>query len=794
MLLLLLVSNTAMAQFTLSGTLTDEAQNPLEFAIVRLQLDSLHPEIAITDSSGYYEINNLQAGNYSCLFQYVSYRDTSFNFYLQNDKILNLQYQGSLTLPEAIVTAKKPVLQRQIDRIRFNVADTDISFGSSVWEVIEKAPLVNASNEGELSISGTDGAVVYINNRRKILAGEALKNYLNSIPSENLEAIEVITTPPSRYEAEGGAGIINIVMKKNKEEGLEGNAGFRTTQATLNSQAASTYLNYRQGKWNVYSSFYVSNRNQRRIYKKNIFYPDDSFDISNRLIRTVLDDRNRDYGASGGIDYEINKKHTIGMLFDYSGSNYDDTRRATSMDDFIASDSLSVTNNTDDQTINTYSANLNYQGSLNDKGASLNIDLDYLNHQSDIQSLSITEILSTETDKVLYNRNWFRSASPQRIENASARADFEWPINDKLSFEGGIKSSFSRIDNDLLFEDRIGSDGWLRDPLRSNLFRYDEDIHAVYAVFNQTLNEKWAYQMGVRMENTIAQGWLEGEKVVDRNYTNFFPTAFLKYVPSDQSSYVLAVSSRITRPSYWDVNPFRTYTTDNAYFEGNPFLLPARYYRQELNYTLYKPSGTYIFQLGASQLLDEFYALPYNPEENVIANRKTNYGNKFAFFQATTLSKQFTPWWKITASSLAAYILSQGAYEDVIIDNRSFLLNLSTNQTFTLSKEQGLSLTVIANNAFPVTIVNTRIGNRFITEVRLRKSMGRVNLSLYARDLFKSQKDNYDIQLNDLNIIDENYHDTRSLSFAISYSFGKSTVKDKRYRETGNSSEQQRLY
>jgi hypothetical protein len=290
--------------------------------------------------------------------------------------------------------------------------------------------------------------------------------------------------------------------------------------------------------------------------------------------------------------------------------------------------------------------------------------------------------------------------------------------------------------------------------------------------------------LGARLENTIAKGYLEGTKVVNRNYVNAFPTAFLKYAPAKQRTYVLALSGRITRPSYWDVNPFRTYTTDKAYFEGNPFLLPSKYYREELSHTLNGRKATYTFQLAASQTLNEFYALPYKDTANIIVNKKTNYGNKYGYSAAAIYYNQLYPWWQLSATALTGYILSKGNYAAIPIDNKSFLLSLSANQTFSISKKRHITCNVIANNTFPFTIVNTRVGNRLDTEIRIRKSAGPFNFTLSATDLFKSNKDIYLVHADDLTIKQNYYNDTRSVAFILSYNFGKSTIKKQRDRDT----------
>lgn len=781
-------SETSIDKHVISGKVTDEKQTPVQLVVVSIKQGANIIGNSITDPNGHYQFKNIKKGSYQLLFKYVAYRDTALMAKINSDTLLNLKYQRSQTLNEVAIKAKKPIFQRQIDRLRFNVGETDLVFGSNIWDVLEKTPLVNVSTDGAIQISGTTGAVVYLNNKRKVLTGNALKNYLSSLPSENLEAIEVMTTPSSKYDAEGGAGIINIITKKNKEEGLVGNAGLSARQTAVNSQAGSLYLNNRSGKWNVFSNVYMSNRSRKPEFKKNIYFPPGAEeDLIHRSIQSKNDFQILSPGGSLGTDYQINGNHVVGLLFDYSGMTHQENRNARTKDTYLHSDSLSSTKNRDNLSSNTYSLNLNYQGKLDDKGKTMSIDVDALTYDSKNKSISKTEALDLDNLQPLFVKDWFRSTAPQKINNQSVKVDFEWPIRKNLSLDFGLKAAVSKVNNNLLFEDHQTEGNWIRDENRSNLFQYNEYINSAYGILNGKVNARWSYQLGLRIENTLAKGWLEGIKVVNRNYTNVFPTAFLKYTSSKEKSYVLALSSRINRPGFWDVNPFRTYTTDQTYFEGNPFLMPAKYYREELNHTLITKSGTFTFQLAASQSLDEIYALPSNPSGNIIANKKVNYGNKYSFSNTITYYSQILPWWRLSGTGLTGYVLSKGNYADNIeIDNKTVLFSLSTNQTFTISKKKGLSCTVIANNTFPVTIVNTEIGNRLETELRLRKAMGSWNVTLSGQDFFKSNKDRYKVHVNELRIVDKNYYDTQSVALSLSYNFGKMTVKDKRDRDTGS--------
>jgi len=783
-----LILISTYAQVSVQGKVTDNNRNPLAFATVSMQQGKIVVYNTLTDSTGHYLLSNIKPGEYKLLVRPGTFRDTIIPLAIHKDTTLHISYDKIQTLSEVVIRSQKPVFERTIDRLRFNVAGTDLVFGNNIWDVLEKTPLVNASSDGTLEISGTANAIVYINNKKKILSGNALKNYLSSIPSDNLEAIEVMTTPPSKYDAEGGAGIINIIIKKNKAEGLNGNAVLSARQSAVNSQAASIYLNHRKGKWNIYTDLYAGNRKRKPDFNKNIHYPaGDGDGLVQRNIHASNEFRVLYPGANLGVDYQLNRNNVIGVLFDYSGDWHKETRDAYSRDHYGHADSLRFTSNKDDLNSQTYSLNLNYQGKLDSTGTTLSVDLDILEYRSGNKSLSKTEVLDIDTYKSILTTDWFRSSAPQNISNKSAKADLEWPIGKKSSLDLGAKVSLSSIDNNLVFENWTPDYTWVHDPTRSNLFKYDENISSLYAIWNSEINTQWSYQLGMRVENTVAKGWLNGSRVVDRNYTNVFPTAFLKYTTAKNRTYVLALSSRITRPGFWDVNPFRTYTTDQTYFEGNPFLKPSKYYRQELSHTLEGKTGTYTFQVAASQLLDEFYALPYNPSGNIIANRKTNYGNKYSYSGAMVYYNKLLPWWTLSGSVLTGYVISRGKYADSVnIDNESFVVSLSANQTFSISKKKGLTCTVIAKNTFPVTIVNTRISNRLETEIRLRKTIQSFNIVLSAQDLFKSNMDRYNIVLDGLRIIDKNYHDTRSVALSVSYNFGKSTVKSKRDRDTGN--------
>jgi len=791
-----IIITNVYAQFKLTGRIIDHKGNSLPFATVTLKQADLNTAVAISDSSGNYQFNNLKQGNYSMLVNFIAYRDTTLNISLNRDTVINLQLNATRMLAEVTIRAQRPVFQRELDRFRFNVGQTDLVVGNNVWDVLEKTPLVRTSEDGSIAISGNSGVIVYINDKKKLLSGSALKSYLSGLPSDNLEAVEIITTPPSRYEAEGGAGIINLVTKKSKEEGLIGSASLSSRQTAVNSQAASLYLNQRSGKWNLYSNLYMGNRSRKPNTDRKISYLEgvSSNDQVGRTISSVNRYTELYPGASLGADYQLNNNHVMGVLLDFAGISRRDNRNALTRDFYQATDSATRTINKDRISSQTYAVNLNYQGKLDAKGKMLSVDYDALAYRSENNSNSTNTNLDPLTGIATDDLNIFRTTSPQHINNQSVKADLDLPLaNKKGTFSFGGKTSFSKISNTFSFEELTSGGNFVTDRNQSNSFGYEENINALYGNFSYKLSGALSYQIGLRTEHTIAKGWLENNRVVSRNYTNVFPTAFLKLATKKQGDYVVALTSRISRPGYWDLNPFRTYTTDKAYFTGNPLLQPVKYYRQELSHSENEKWGMLMLQLSASQTIGEIYSLPYASGDTII-NQKTNYGNRYGYSLTSSYNHQFRPWWRFSSTLLVGYVVTKGKYADqIIIDNKTVAVTLSTNQTFTVSKKAGLTSTIVVTNSFPATIVNTHIGNRLDTEVRLRKMAGPFGITLSAQDWFKSNKDRFEYMLGAIGVKDNYYNDTRSVALAISYNFGKQTVRDKRDRDTGSQDVKGRL-
>ena len=318
--LIFLTYTISYGQFIINGKVTDKENNPLEFATIAIKLDSITQKIFFSDSLGNFQIKKFSNQNFQIQVSHINYitKIISIKVPLDTNIIIHLD-KTSNSLKEVIVKSDKPVFERKNDRFVFNVGNANIAKGNSAWDILKLTPLVMTSEQGGIAISGTDGAKVYINERKSLLSGEGLMNYLKSISSENVSKVEVITIPSSKFEAEGGAGLINIILKKSDLEGTKGSLSMSSKQASFNSQTFDADINVRKKNINIYSYFSTANENLFFTGFNNIDYLNSAvvyYKNNNEIERRL---RNKfEIAPKVGLDLYISKKSTLSFLLDYS--------------------------------------------------------------------------------------------------------------------------------------------------------------------------------------------------------------------------------------------------------------------------------------------------------------------------------------------------------------------------------------------------------------------------------------------------------------------------------------------
>jgi iron complex outermembrane recepter protein len=585
-LILFSVLSFALNAQTIKGFIQDPEGKPLANATVSLLRikDSAVAKVAVTNKDGQYLLSGMKDGKYLLMASYVGHSNGySAPFDISGTSEINAPAialaRKNADAGGVTVTAKKQLVEVKADKMVFNVEGTINAVGQDALELLRKAPGVQIDKDDNISLSGKNGVQIFIDGKPSPLSGKDLSEYLKTLQSAQIEAIEIITNPSAKYEAAGNAGIINIRLKRNKTLGTNGsvNAGYGIgIHPKYNTGFA---LNNRSAQVNLFATY-----NYNRGFNEN------PFNLYREVVDSVFDqhsnfyNHNQSHNFKLGADVLLNKFSTIGVMMNgvrANPKNFSDARTYISYQPTKAGvKQLWATNNNLSRRDNT-SYNLNYKYS-NPKGRDLNFDVDYSNYDITTDQF-LTNIYLNAAGTVETSRDMTNMVSPTDINIYSAKGDYEQNFKGGKLGVGG-KTSFIKTDNDFRRYNVTGTVKAL-DKDKSNRFRYSENINAGYINYNKQLKKGIMYQVGVRLENTVTEGRSTGQKYVSgnyvpydstfkRNYTNLFPSASVTFNKNPKNQWSFSYSRRIDRPAYQDLNPFEFKLDAYTYQKGNTELTP----------------------------------------------------------------------------------------------------------------------------------------------------------------------------------------------------------------------------
>ncbi len=565
------------------GNVIDNGTNtPLEFATISIYKKEGDQLVGggVTEPDGSFTIQASGKNLYATI-EYISYQSQTIDpILIEKGKptaslgTINLSPQG-IELDGIEIRAEKSETQFSLDRKTFNVGKDLANRGGTAEDILDNVPSVTVDIEGGVSLRGSEGVRILVDGKPSSLAGIGNANGLRSIPANMIEKVEVITNPSARYEAEGMAGIINIILKKDKGSGFNGVVDLSVGYP--NRYGSGANLNYRKGNLNWFFNYGINyNQNpgggstyQERTIDSDVFI----LDQERTQVRTGLSNSFR-----FGLDYFLNPKEQITAAFVYRVGDennvaniiYDDY-----LNTFNTAGYLSRTIRTDDEREDELNAeySLNYRKEFSSRKHTLNIQAQY-NERSEVESSELAEFfnISGESPSPLLNQY---SNNDEGYETYLFQVDYIHPISKNHKWETGIRSSLRDVRNDFFVGnidgiDTIGIPGLVND------FFYNEDIHAGYFIYGNGFG-KFSYQLGGRAEYSLIRTELPsaGNDGVNKNdYLNFFPSGHFNYNRDETNSYQISYSRRVRRPRFWDLNPFFSFTDSRNFFSGNPIVNP----------------------------------------------------------------------------------------------------------------------------------------------------------------------------------------------------------------------------
>ncbi len=603
----------ASKAFITGQVLDADSEQALEFATISIftKKDSSLVSGGVTDEKGNFSIET-GPGQYFAKFEYIGYQARIINNVafqkgnLFNDLGTIALFVDAETLTEIEVRAEKSVMQMALDKKIFNVGKDLANNGGSAEDILDNVPSVAVDIDGNVSLRGSGSVRILIDGKPSSIVSDGNTNGLRTIPSNLIDKVEVITNPSAKYEAEGMAGIINIVMRKQQGKGLNGSFDF--TVGHPNNFGTAINLNYRKDKLNFFTNIglrYRKNPGNGYVYQE--FYSQDTIFDSNGEIAEIIENTDittadRDHergGLSGnfrfGADYFFNPKNILTTAFSYRISDednlstlqYRDYFDTESFDNLIGiTDRLD--NEIEDETDLEYS--INYRRLFDRKGHEMIFNVRYEENEEEESSNFTEQYFDAEGNKMRAD-SLQRSSNQEGESTLEIQVDYIFPFAEDGKFEAGLRSSFRDINNDYLVEE-FDDLNWKVMTGLSNNFLYNENIHAFYSTFGNK-HGKFSYQLGLRFEySDVRTELLQTNEVNDRQYFDPFPSVHLTYDLANDNAVQVSYSRRIRRPRFWSLNPFFTFTDNRNFFGGNPNLDPEYTNSYELGHIKYWDKGS----------------------------------------------------------------------------------------------------------------------------------------------------------------------------------------------------------
>jgi len=787
-------AQTATSLFT--GKILTEKYVPAEDATVTLLSlpDSSVVKTTASSQAGVFQFDNIVSGLYLISIRKIGYNKYHSQQYRAvagkkidiGEVILSPENQQ---LGEVTITAKKDYIQVMPDKTVLNVDRSILSAGNSVLDILTTAPGVRV-RDNSILFKGGQKALIAINGKPVgNLTDDQLADLLKSYQSNMISQVELIANPSAKYDASGGGGVINIILKKSKDLGFRASIVENASYGQDYKFNSGINMNYRTDKFNFFGNYsFADNKLPRLLDIDRNIYDD------NQLTNIDVDYNSTSYtktnNYNAGVDYTIDSKQTVGILFyGYHSSAGIDKFSDTYIRNNGSLDSLLTTQSHVDRDITNLNYNVNYKGTFGkNNGTSLTADFDYSTY--DRSSFELIKNYFYLTDGTSYRAPvFYTDNSPSSINIRSERIDFSQQLSKNSSLSAGVKNNQVNSDNIINFDQGADTTNFLAIPSLTDHFIYKERINAAYASYNDKFG-KSDLTLGLRAEQTNSYGKsYHPDKTVARSYFDLFPNVNWTQAVDTNNQVSIGYDRRITRPNYQDLNPFVGFIGQYSYSTGNPFLKPEYHNVYSIS-DLYKEKYKVELRLTVTQ--DMFAPVfEQNDSTKVYISTINNIGTRYEYETEFTVPVDITKWWNINIDLEAGY--AKYIYNQDSARKSTYELNLQLNQSFTINK--GLKAEIYGFYSSPTYYGIKQYQAQFAMRAGLSQSVLHNNgsIKLMLTDIFNSDKYQYTSNYENLDLTGREKVGSRFLMLTFTYRFGKQTVKSQSRHAGGNADDQKRL-
>lgn len=783
----------APIKFSITGKVLDKLSNqPLEYSTIIIQsVKTKKITGGITNQKGEFDIE-IAEGEYNITVEFLSFKP----FQIKNRKITAHTNLGNISLiedseslNEVEIIAEKSTVEIRLDKKIYNVGKDMTVKGGNAADVLDNVPSVSVDVEGNVSLRGSENVRILIDGKPSGLVGLSSTDALKQLPADAIQKVEVITSPSARYDAEGTAGIINIILRKGKNIGY--NASINTSIGYPDNLGFSTNQNYRGKKVNLFSNLGYNYSDAPGKASTNTEF------LSNGLTSSFLEEerkynrKRKSFNANAGVEYFINDKSTITTSFVYRNSN-GGTNTNNFTDYFGATKILTSQNirtENQDEDGNTLEFSVNYTKNFKKDGHKLTVDLQVQDSNEDSKSLISDYDIFPQPSIPEYDR----TSTEYGQKSYLAKLDYVLPIGENSQFEFGYKSNFLNNNTDYLVE-KNENGIWINDINFSNDLTFKENIHALYSQYGSKKG-KFSYLLGLRWEISDTKIDLEtNNEHYSKNESGFYPTANFSYVLTDDQSITFGYSKRLRRPHSRQLNPFKSKTSETSIFVGNIDLNPTysnafdigylkRWEKVTLNSSFYYQHTTGNYEMITEESGDTYNELPILIRTFINLSVNDRYGYEL------TASYNPMEWLKLNGSFNMFQSITEGDYNGRSYDSKDVSTISRLSSRITLPKKIDFQTTLMYRG--PQEGAYSSAKGMFSANLALSKEVMKDNgtLSFNISDVFNTRKRKMN-SITDRTITDSEFQwRQRQFMLNFTYRFNQNKKRQATQRESSGEDE-----
>ncbi|MEM9868497.1 MAG: TonB-dependent receptor [Bacteroidota bacterium] len=808
--ILCLLVGTKYLSAQLTGRVLDGNGLPIPYAnatIHNASDNTLHSG-TLTDESGSFLLELSEEGAYILQISLLSFQSWNSEVFIVSSKPFEKDFpsivlkEENTQLEGVAVTGQRKLIQRTQEGSVINVQESILTQGSSALQVLERAPgVILDRRNNSFSLNGRSGTLVMINGKAQRIPIADLMALLNGMSADNIQKIELLTNPSSKYDADGNAGIINIVLKKNEALGLRGSIGLSGGYGEGPKQTSNFSLNYGGNHSSLFGTYTFSYDDSSSGWRgvgvtdlpvlggnTNIVFTSNSQQI------------NRNHNVNFGYEHRFSEHLLLGANILYNHSRPLVFTRNRGLYDFVIDPFLDARihlNGDGNRKNGTASMYFEKNGKNTENESTFSITMDYVNYNNKAPNFVNSTYFDQngnpfQPDSEIYNQG-NRGFNETDIKLGVLKIDYSKKLNETFSMEAGIKGSYSQTDNDARIEIQQGDD-FVNDERFISRIGTTEKIAAVYSLADYQWSKNLKIQLGLRYEN-----WTQdfSDAALNRNFGKLFPSFFLNHSLSDTTALRFAYTKRITRPNYSDLASFLSYNGPTSVFSGNPQLLPAITDNLTLTYSNKSLSVT----LAAANEDNPFarFQITKNPQSTVAVIAPVNLEYQRSLEIQTNIPVRISHWWNMNLNATAGIREFKLLHTAEKVTHNYPHFNVNGSQTWLLPKDFSFELSGwYTSRHFNGS---ARVDGFGILNFGLKKSFGNnANLQLSITDIFE----NFDIRSQVGTLTREAFGDefevnyssesgrSRIYNVSFTYSFGNRKVRETQAR-TGAASEKSRL-